>query len=191
MTTAEGGAVIARMPGLAERIRLARGHGLTSGTFQRHGASVKGYDVTMLGYNYRLDEFRAAVGLVQLEHLLSWNQKRKLLTERYHQKLRQLSPSVIVPFSPSMTSAFHIMPVVLPSTTARQQVVDTLRSRGIQTSVHYPPTHLFTYHRHHFPDVSLPLTEDFSERELTLPLHPKLGFGDVDHVAKALADAIC
>ena len=190
MTTAEGGAVIARQPGLGERIRQARGHGLTSGTFQRHGKAMPGYDVTMLGYNYRLDELRAALGLVQLKSLLAWNDHRRHLTSLYRTLLRQRAQHVVVPFSAPRTTACHIMPVVLPRDSDRAAVIGALRAAGVQTTIHYPPTHHFSYYQETFPNVSLPETEDFARRELTLPLHPKMQDAHVDLVTRALADAL-
>ena len=83
MTTAEGGAVIAKRGDILAKIRQMRGHGMTTGTFQRYASRSVGYDVTMLGYNYRMDELRAAIGLVQLKKLTQWNDKRKALTECY------------------------------------------------------------------------------------------------------------
>ncbi len=190
MTTAEGGAVIATLPGLGERIRQARSHGLTSGTFQRHAASANGYDVTMLGFNYRIDELRAALGSVQLQSLMAWNEKRKALTELYRAMLRQRAPAVSVTFSHSRKSAYHIMPVILPEGTNRQAVVSKLRAAGVQTTIHYPPAHRFSYYMDRFPNVSLPRTEDFANRELTLPLHPKLEERHVDKITRALADVL-
>lgn len=190
MTTAEGGAVIATLPGLSERIRQARGHGLTSGTFQRHSGSAKCYDVTMLGYNYRIDELRAALGLAQLQNLMAWNEKRKMLTELYREMLWQRTPAVLTPFSNSHKSAYHIMPVVLPEHTNRQTVVNTLRSAGVQTTIHYPPAHRFSYYTERLPHAHLPNTEVFADRELTLPLHPKLNEQHVDQVTQALASAL-
>ncbi len=190
MTTAEGGAVIAREPGLLDRVRQARGHGLTSATFQRHGSSMPGYDVTMLGYNYRIDELRAAIGLVQLKKLLGWNERRRQLTNRYRTLLAERAQHVKVPFSTPRTSACHIMPVVLPRESDRAEVIAAMRASGVQTTIHYPPTHLFSYYQSKYPGTELPETEDFARRELTLPLHPKMQECDVDLVTSALADAL-
>lgn len=190
MTTAEGGAVIARDPGLLDRVRQARGHGLTSGTFQRHGNSMPSYDVTMLGYNYRMDELRAAIGLVQLKKLMDWNDRRRELTALYRGYLAERAQHVVVPFSAPRKTACHIMPVVLPHDSARPDVITALRNAGVQTTIHYPPTHLFSYYREKFPGIELRETEDFARRELTLPLHPKMREEHVDHVTRALADAL-
>lgn len=190
MTTAEGGAVIAADEQLAARIRQMRGHGLTSGTFQRHAGSTPLYDVTMLGFNYRLDELRAALGLVQLRHLTEWNDKRRKLTKLYRILLAEYAPDVLVPFAEAGPSSHHIMPVVLPEGIDRPTVVDRLREAGIQTTIHYPAAHQFSYYRSRFPSVSLPRTESYTQRELTLPLHPRLAEADVETITRALARSL-
>jgi dTDP-4-amino-4,6-dideoxygalactose transaminase len=182
---AEGGAVIAWQPGLGDRIRQARGHGLTSGAFQRRGKAVPGYDMTLLGYNYRIDELRAALGLVQIKSLLPRNDHR-----RPSDLALSDAADVIVPFSAPRTTACHIMPIVLPRDSDRADVIGALRAAGVQTTIHYPPTHLFSYYRETFPNVHLPETEDFAERELTLPPHPKMQELHVDQVTHALSDAL-
>ena len=82
------------------------------------------------------------------------------------------------------------MPVLLPGDVDRQKVMQHLRDAGIQSSIHYPPVHRFSYYRERFPDISLPNTEHFCSRELTLPLHPGLTESDVDRVVFALKDAV-
>jgi dTDP-4-amino-4,6-dideoxygalactose transaminase len=190
MTTAEGGVVIARDPDLLERIRLARGHGMTTGTHQRLNSRTPQYDVAMLGFNYRMDEMRAAVGLVQLQSLQEWNEIRRILTVLYRRLLAQHCPAVTVPFSASRTSAYHIMPILLPRYARRQDVIDELRAQGIQTTIHYPPVHRLTLYRERFPEIHLPLTEDFAQRELTIPLHPQVTSSAVEAVVAALAGSL-
>jgi dTDP-4-amino-4,6-dideoxygalactose transaminase len=190
MTTAEGGAVIAQDRDLLGRIRQMRGHGLTSGTFQRLSSRSPTYDVTMLGYNYRMDELRAALGLQQLKKLRDWNAKRKRLTDQYRTLLGRRCREISAPFAKTALSAFHIMPVLLPRNVVRQNVIDDLRENGIQTSIHYPPIHHFSLYRELFGRVSLPVTEEFAARELTLPLHPKLEDADVDLITDALAASV-
>jgi dTDP-4-amino-4,6-dideoxygalactose transaminase len=195
MTTAEGGVVTAADESVVETIRQMRNHGMTSGTFQRFSNRTVGYDVTMLGYNYRMDELRAAVGLAQLKKLTSWNDKRRTLTQLYMQWLSERCPSVGLPFanwraSAEQTSSHHIMPIVLPDNADRQSVIDGLRDVGIQTSNHYPPAHQFSFYRDRFPSVHLPQTEEFARRQVTLPLHPRMEEWQVERVADALADEL-
>jgi dTDP-4-amino-4,6-dideoxygalactose transaminase len=190
MTMGEGGAVIARDPALLQKIRQARGHGMTSGTYQRLNSRSPTYDVTMLGFNYRMDELHAAVGLVQLGHLQAWNAKRAELTSAYRKLTTALCPEILVPFDNDWLSAHHILPVLLPEGFDRQMVVDDLRTRGIQTTIHYTPVHTLTLYRGMFPLIALGKTETFARRELTLPLHPKMTAESVSFVVEALTASV-
>lgn len=189
MTTAEGGMVFARDPKVLERVRLMRAHGMTASTLDRYKGHAHTYDVVELGYNYRMDELRAAIGLVQLERLAGWNERRRSLAKLYRSDLARIE-GVIVPFEGWIKTSAHIMPVLLPPTVNRGGVIDEMRKRGVQTSVHYPPAHLFSYHSKKFPGVSLPVTERFCERELTLPLYPGLSDGTVRYVVTALEESL-
>ena len=190
MSTAEGGMGIARNASVLERIRHLRAHGMTTDTLTRHRGHAYSYDVTMLGYNYRMDELRAAMGLVQLARLPQWNKRRCELTNSYRQSLAVHIPEVIIPFDQTHETAAHLMPVLLPAGVSRQKIMDQLRDAGIQSSIHYPPIHHFSYYRERFPGVMLPKTEEFCTRELTLPLHPSLTENDVERVVESLRKAI-
>ena len=190
MTTGEGGAIIAHSRSLRETIRQARSHGMTSGTRQRLDSRSPDYDVTMLGFNFRMDELRAALGLVQLKKLPEWNDIRRRLSLRYRQLIAEHCPSVIVPFADPWLSAHHLMPVLLPAAIDRQTVIDWLRKRGIQTTVHYPPVHRLTFYNDLQPGLHLPRTEEFARRELTLPLHPRMMMSTVEFVVNSLAGAL-
>lgn len=189
MTTAEGGMVFARDPKVLERVRLMRAHGMTASTLDRHKGHAHTYDVVELGYNYRMDELRAAIGLVQLERLAGWNERRRSLTALYRGEFARIE-GVHVPFGGWAKTAAHIMPALLPPDVNRSAVIGEMRKRGVQTSVHYPPAHLFTYHSKRFPGVSLPLTERFCATELTLPLYPGLADDDARLVATALEESL-
>jgi len=190
MTTAEGGMVLSPDEDTLSVIRRMRGHGMTADTLVRHRGHAYSYDVTMLGFNYRLDELRAAVGLVQLQHLPEWNRKRNALTQAYRRKLASEVPSVQVPFDQEHPTTAHLMPVLLPGNCRREGVMDSLRLSGIQSSIHYPPVHLFSYYRQLYPGVGLPKSEEFCRRELSLPLHPALKETDVDRVVTCLRTAL-
>jgi dTDP-4-amino-4,6-dideoxygalactose transaminase len=190
MTTAEGGMVFARDSGVRDRIRQMRSHGMTSGTLQRRFSGEVTYDITLLGYNYRMDELRAAIGLVQMRNLGRWNERRRALTQAYRRHLASLCSSVSMPFSAPRDSVPHILPVILPKGANRQHASEKMRAAGIQTTVHYPPVHRFSWYRSRFPSIRLPVTEEFSSRELTLPLHPKMEERDPEFVVRTLSDAL-
>jgi len=190
MSTAEGGMVIARDSYVLKRIRQLRAHGMSTDTLTRHRGHAYSYDVDMLGYNYRMDELRAAMGLVQLAHLPHWNKKRSELSKYYRESLAAQIPDVGVPFNPVHETAAHLMPILLPAAMDRQRIMDDLRNDGIQSSIHYPPIHYFSYYRNNFPGIQLPKTEQYCARELTLPLHPSLTTEDVIFIVGALRKAV-
>jgi dTDP-4-amino-4,6-dideoxygalactose transaminase len=189
MTTAEGGMVTGADEVLLARVRQARGHGMTTSTVERLNGHAL-YDVTMLGYNYRMTELNAAIGLVQLNKLSGWNTRRAALSERYRRSLNGYDDTFRVPFASQSPSTHHIFPVLLPETAVREQVIGELRERGIQTSYHYPPIHHLSWYREHYPGVHLPVTERFAARELTLPLHPKMEDWQVEFVTESLRNAL-
>jgi dTDP-4-amino-4,6-dideoxygalactose transaminase len=187
MTTAEGGMILGEDEDLLERIRLRRAHGLTTSTRQRlNGHGI--YDVTTLGFNYRMSELNAALGIVQLGKLSDWNAQRKALSKRYRTLLA--GSEVDTPFDSRALSTYHIFPVLLPHHIDRSEVVAGLRRAGIQTSFHYPPIHLLSWYRAQFATATLPLTERFSSRQLTLPLHPKMHDAQVHYVTDHLLQII-
>jgi dTDP-4-amino-4,6-dideoxygalactose transaminase len=190
MTTAEGGMMVIPDDERRRRARLLRGHGMTASTLDRARGRAVGYDVVECGHNFRMDELRAALGLVQIERLPGWNDTRRALTGGYRTELAREVPQVQVPFEPDHVTAAHILPVLLPAGFDRTAVMATMRERGVQTSTHYPPIHEFDYYRRTCGSTTLPWTELFGERELTLPLHPALSPADVDRVVAALGDAI-
>lgn len=193
MTTGEGGMVLMRSPEMLERARQMRGHGMTRTVLQRLVARTPHYDVDMLGFNYRMDEMRAAIGLVQLSRLDDMNARRAALVSLYNEQLAPLEKrheGFLVPRPKSGVSAHHILPVVLPAGADRDRIAAEMHEAGVQTTIHYPPVHTLTYYRQRAPGIRLPLSEEFHRRELTLPLHPKMDAADVGVVVRALDHAL-
>jgi dTDP-4-amino-4,6-dideoxygalactose transaminase len=189
LSTGEGGMLVTQSDEVAQRARLARSHGMTTLTWQRHAGHAFSYDVVDLGYNYRIDEIRAALGLVQLRKLAAGNARRRALTERYHRLLAETPVELPLADVPGQSAA-HIMPVLLPEGSDRQRVMQHLRDQGIQTSIHYPPIHQFEFYRGKYPGVVLPQTDLAAQRLLTLPLYPAMQNADVDLVVTELSQAI-
>ena len=193
MTTGEGGMLVTDDDRLAEKLRVLRSHGMTSLTWDRHKGHAWSYDVVDLGYNYRIDEVRSALGRAQLGKLEPNNQIRRQRTALYHELLNELCPSIGVPFQAHPgTSACHLLPVLLPQGTRREAVMEGMKARGVQTSIHYPPIHRFSAYQHIASrgEYDLRLTEDLAARQLTLPLSPMLSETDVTYVVEALRDSL-
>jgi len=191
LSTGEGGMLITNDNTLAEKFRLLRSHGMTSLTWDRHQGHAWSYDVVALGYNYRIDEIHSALGREQLRKLDGFNARRREISHLYREWLKELCPSIAVPFEghPGI-SAHHIMPVVLPRNANRLHFMEKMKEQGIQTSIHYPPIHLFTSFKGNARSaVHLPVTEDIASRELTLPLYPLLTDDQVRWVVQAAKQA--
>jgi dTDP-4-amino-4,6-dideoxygalactose transaminase len=191
-TTGEGGMVTTGDDSLVARLRLLRSHGMTASVLDRDRGKVFGYDVVALGYNYRIDELRAALGRVQLRKLPAANARRGEIVARYRRGLAGVS-GLVLPFADVPgRSAHHLMPVLIPEGRDRNEVALALRERGIQTSVHYRPIHLMTAYIEALGtgEGDLPMTERVAARELTLPLYPGLTDDMVDEVIAAV-DGVC
>lgn len=188
LTTGEGGMVATTDPDLARRLELLRSHGMTASTLDRHKGHAFSYDVAEPGFNYRLDEMRAALGRVQLRRLPGFNAARKDLAAHYRENLKDVK-NLTLPFAaPRGEPAHHIMPVLLNPGVDRQDFMEALKARSIQTSIHYPPVHLFGWYRENHPGRGLPLTEDAASRLVTLPLYATMGTHRVDMVCAAIRE---
>jgi dTDP-4-amino-4,6-dideoxygalactose transaminase len=189
MTTGEGGMVVTNRDDLAERIRIARSHGMTTLTWDRHTGHAFSYDVVESGFNYRIDELRASLGLVQLEKLDKNNEKRRSLDALYRELLDGVEEINLSFSSSTGTSSCHIFPVLPADKVDRKDLMGYLRGQGIQTSIHYPPVHLFSFYRKALPvEPSLPRTEEIGQREVTLPLYPTMKEEQVDYVVDCIKD---
>ncbi len=192
MTTGEGGILVTDQDDLFEKLCLLRSHGMTTLTWDRHKGHAWSYDVVELGYNYRIDEMRAAVGVVQLGKLDRNNERRRQLTALYENLLKEL-PQITVPFRdhPGVSSA-HIRPILLPRGGDRATFMERMKAQGIQTSIHYPPIHRFTAYRDVDAGASdrLRVTADVAAREVTLPLYPRMTDDDVTAIIEAVTNAL-
>lgn len=188
MAIGEGGMVITNRDDLAEKIRVMRSHGMTTLTWDRHRGHAHSYDVVALGYNYRIDEVRAAIGLIQLKRLPNNNQRREEITAQYRRSLRA-APNLTLPFETSRgRPSFHIFPVVLDPGVNRRGFIEQMKAAGVQTSIHYPAIHQFSYYRDRFKYYAgqLPETEEVGRRQVTLPLYPHM----TDQQLQSVVDAV-
>ncbi len=193
LSVGEGGMVSTPSADLDRDFRYFRSHGMTTLTLDRHKGRAITYDVEQAGLNYRIDEMRAALGLVQLEKLCDANKQREKLVRAYVQALRGVE-GVDIPFLHQLDSddhkpAYHIFPVLLARHLDRTKVIGALKEGGIQSSIHYPAFQEFGAYRDMlFTDT--PVTMDISRRELTLPLYPTMGMDDLETVVETLKRAL-
>ena len=186
LSVGEGGMISSKSKELNQQAQYYRSHGMTSLTLDRHKGRAITYDIAQSGLNYRIDEIRSALGLVQLDKLHEANLKRKVLVERYIENLKD-TPNITVPFLKlqNIESVYHIFPILLNENIDRVAFIGKLKERGVQSSIHYPAFKDFTA----FKDIGLneaPIAEDIASRELTLPLYPTMSFDEVDFVCDGL-----
>jgi dTDP-4-amino-4,6-dideoxygalactose transaminase len=186
LSIGEGGMVTTLSEEMNVKIRNLRSHGMTSLTFDRHKGQTISYDVVEPGLNFRMDEIRAAIGLVQLQKLSQANMHRGELVHCYFDLLEEEN-RIHMPFRhyDMGTPSYHIFPILLDQSLDRRAVIDGLKDRGIQSSIHYPAFQKFTAYR----DSGLgetPMASDISYRELTLPLFSTMTLEQVEYVCDTL-----
>ena len=185
LATGEGGMVVTNHDELAQRLRRLRSHGMTLLTWDRQKGHASSYDVVQNGYNYRLDEIRAALGRCQLEKLTRNNARRKHLVALYRQLLANVE-DLLIPFAhESGDSAYHLMVAVAATEEERTRLAAALRDAAIQTSLHYPSVPDFEAFRP-FATGDIEKTRSFSRRTITLPLFPTMKSAEVEEVCACL-----
>jgi dTDP-4-amino-4,6-dideoxygalactose transaminase len=188
ISTGEGGIVVTNHEEIYKKIRLLRSHGMTTMSYQRAFGHATAYDITDLGYNYRMDDIRASLGVVQLDKLREDLERRTQIREWYCARLTKRD-DIAVPFTDNQEFVSnYIFPVVLKNSNAekRDAVRNRLHEKGIQTSVHYPAIHRFSAYQEFVR--KLPNTEYVTDNEITLPMYAKLQEKDIEYICNAVEE---
>lgn len=191
LSVGEGGMVIAKDEAVNAKIKFLRSHGMSTLTLDRHKGRAITYDVLQPGLNYRMDEMRAALGLVQLDKLEEANENRKKITLYYHALLKDIK-QIRIPFKQltNKTSSYHIYPTLLSEDVNREKLFNSLKEKGIQASIHYPSIKSFSAYKEELKSYSVPNCDIISQREITLPLYPTLTTAQADLVVENLKLAL-
>ena len=190
ISTGEGGMMIMNDASLYKRARLLRSHGMTTMSYERSKGHATKYDVTEVGYNYRMDDIRASIGVVQLKKLENDLQQRRIIRKNYINLISKIK-GVTIPFEEETEfSSNYIFPIVIDdvSEEKRDEIRETIHSLGVQTSMHYPPVHNFSCYFNE--NVSLPKTMKYTDQTITLPMYSKLGSEDIDFIVDVLTNAL-
>lgn len=190
LSIGEGGMLSAKSAELSQQAQFLRSHGMTTLTLDRHKGRAISYDVVRPGLNYRMDEIRAAIGLVQLSKLQAGNLQRGVLVEYCITALND-SKKVTVPFVglQDCVCSYHILPVLLDKDVDRTAVINAMKKKGVQTSIHYPSFRQFSAYKDRDFQVT-PIADDIAERVLTLPLFPSMSIEQMDYVIESLLEAL-
>lgn len=190
ISTGEGGMLITNNTDYYERAKLLRSHGMTSMSYERSKGHSTTYDVVDNGYNYRMDDIRSAIGLVQLDKIQKDLEKRAEIRKAYIDALSPIA-NITIPFKDIKDfSSNYIFTFVLNKSTYtyRDKVRERLSQAGIQTSVHYPAVHRFSIYDKY--STELANTEYISDNLITLPMYSKLSKQNIEFIASTLKEIL-
>jgi UDP-4-amino-4,6-dideoxy-N-acetyl-beta-L-altrosamine transaminase len=193
ITTGEGGMALTNSPELADRLQRHRSHGITNQPSQmqpRPESEIWNYQQVRLGYNYRLTDIQAALGLSQLTRLEEFVEKRQLLAAAYDQALRSVT-SIRSQLVPNYTrSARHLYVIQVPAF-QQKKIYKSLHAEGIQANLHYIPIHLQPFYQAQgFQRGDFPNAERYFQQALSIPLFPGLSEANQDFVVSKLTAAL-
>ena len=190
LTTIEGGMVITNDKKIADFIQLARNHGMSRSLMSRYSAGKPWeYDIKDIGYNYRLDDIRSALGISQLQKLTILNKKRLIAFRYYNKELKNI-PGLIVPNEKNFKNNschLYIVRITSDAKITRDKLFYSLQKKGIGSSVHYKPLHEFTLFRKKGTSRdSLSISKRMYKEILSLPMYPQLTRYSQDYVIKSI-----
>ena len=190
ISTGEGGMFITNNEEMAAKARLIRSHGMSTMSYQRASGHATEYDITCLGYNFRMDDIRAAIAIEQLKKLPGDLDTRIRVREHYLNRLGKIE-GLVIPFADNAEFVSnYIFPTVLLDSTKerRNKIREFIHQAGIQTSVHYPAVHRFSTYRG--LGAVLPRTEYVADNEITLPMYAALTGAQIDFICDTYIKAI-
>lgn len=202
ITSAEGGMAVTNNEQLAKKLQRLRSHGITNDpsemTEPSHGPWY--YQQIELGFNYRMTELQAALGLSQVKHLEAFVTKRNLLAAVYDQAFSHSSLTCLTPAT-SIYSAYHLYIVLLPKLeqgtqkTKHKAIITALRAKNICAHVHYIPIHLQPYYQQNdsvlaFKEGDFPIAEQYYDRAISLPLYPLLTQSEQGYIITTVLDEL-
>ena len=191
LTTAEGGMALTRSPQLASTLERLRSHGITRdpALLQSEADGPWYYEQHDLGFNYRMTDLQAALGLSQLTRLDSFVQRRLEIAEQYASRLAGL-PLEPLAVSPGVNSSWHLY-VVRVEARQRRSFFDALRAQGLGVQVHYIPVHVQPYYRERgFRPGQYPAAEEHYARSLSLPTFPAMDGAELNEVLRRIERAV-
>jgi perosamine synthetase len=195
ITTGEGGLVTTNQVELADKMRRFRNHGIDRDHRKRSEAGSWFYEMTDLGYNYRLTDFQSALGISQLKKLDQSLQTRQKIAKEYDLAFADLPGIKPLRLKPHRSHAYHLYVVQIDPkklTCDRSRIFAALRAEGIGVTVHYIPVHLHPYYRKNFatgPGLC-PVAEDTYQKIISLPIFPSMSKKDIRDVLTAVKKVI-
>jgi UDP-4-amino-4,6-dideoxy-N-acetyl-beta-L-altrosamine transaminase len=196
ITTAEGGIALTNNKKIADKISRLRTHGITQNKLKmrkRPQQEIWNYQQIDLGFNYRMNDIQAALGLNQLKRLDNYVKSRHRIAKYYDTELKNLS--LIIPWQlPETYSAYHLYPILLKSNldkNIQKKVYNELRKNKIAANLHYIPVHRHPYYEDlGFKKNDFPNSEKFHQEAISIPIYPTLNDKHQKYVVKILRKLI-
>jgi len=192
ITTAEGGMAVTNNASLAQKMKLLSSHGVTRDPelFENQSTGSWYYEQIALGFNYRMTDIQAALGISQMQRLDAFVEKRNKLAQAYQPLLSELAIDLPQVGSNSYSS-YHLYIIQLHESDRHKQVFEGLRKKGIGVNLHYMPIYNQPYfQRLGFKAGHCPNAEHYASRAISLPMHPGLTDAEMNSVARALAEEL-
>jgi len=192
ITTAEGGLLATASRDIAHKVRMLRAHGADISVSHRHESTKVLFEkYPLIGYNFRMSDMHAALGISQFSRVNAMLEKRRILAERYNQTFKN-NTNIIIPFVPkgyTHTYQSYMIRIVNGAKT-RRSIMQKLLDRGIATRPGVMATHLATPYRRMCPKLSLPVTEKVAVDSLIIPLYPQMTTHDQDFVIQTIIELV-
>lgn len=184
-TTGEGGCVVTDDDELAQKLKLFRSHGIKKSSFFNS-------DMVMMGFNFRLTQIQAALGLSQIKKVDRFIEKRNEIASYYDTMFKNHKMFLTQKIDKNQKTSRHLYPVVLNPELhcPKEDIINELHKRGIGVQVHYKPIYKNSFYKQKFGEVNLSVANDFYKSEISLPCHQKMSLEDAKYVAENFLDVI-
>ncbi|MEA3453070.1 MAG: UDP-4-amino-4,6-dideoxy-N-acetyl-beta-L-altrosamine transaminase [Patescibacteria group bacterium] len=187
ITTGEGGMVLTNNKAFYEKLKIFRHHGIV----KKAGGDKWYYEISEIGHNYRLTDFQCALGLSQLKKIDKFIKKRREIVKKYNQAFKNIKEIITPTERDNVKSAWHIYVIQLSLDklkVGRGEIFRMLQKEGIGVQVHYVPLYLqpFYVEKFGYKEGNFPITDQYYQRAITLPLFPKMTDKEVDRVIKTV-----
>lgn len=193
ITTGEGGMVTTNDADLAARMRMFRNHGIATDFKQREEKGSWFYEMTELGFNYRITDMQCALGISQLKKHPLWLKKRRAVAAKYDKAFSGFDEITPLAVRKGVHHAYHLYVVKLKGSKSREEIFREYRHRGIGVNVHYIPVHLQPFYRKTFQTKvgDCPVAEEEYPKILSLPVFQGMTDSDVNKVIRATKEILC
>ena len=185
ITTNEGGAVLTDNKEYAQRLRLFRSHGIVKKKFWNS-------DMISMGYNYRLTEIAAALGISQLKKLDRFVKKRNEIAEYFDKRFENNKLFLTQKIEKNQRSSRHLYPIILNPALhcQKEEIFQELQEKGLGVQVHYKPIYQNSFYKEQFEEFSLPVANDFYRSEISIPCNQTMSMNDAKYVADVLLEVL-